>query len=66
MNKFSFGLSSAIFKVFVADFEHVFVCWERYGMTIVVLRILEIPYLANKYSKSTREPLKQGVKSVKS
>ena len=27
---FSFGLSSVISKVFVADFEHVFVCWESY------------------------------------
>ena len=26
-NMFSFGLSSVISKIFVADFEHVFVCW---------------------------------------
>ena len=34
---FSFGLSSVIFRISVADFEHVFVCWERYRITIVVL-----------------------------
>ena len=28
LNMFSFGLSSVISKVFVADFEYVFVCWE--------------------------------------
>ena len=63
---FSFGLFSVITKIFVADFEHVFVCWERYRIAIAVLRILEIPYLANKCSKSTTETLKQDVKSVKS
>ena len=47
-------------------FEHVFVCWKRYRITIVLLQILEIPYPANKYSKSTTEALKQDVKSVKS
>ena len=56
-NTFSVGLSSIISKVSVADFEHVFVCWERYRRNIVVLRILEIPYPANKYSKSTTEIL---------
>ena len=61
-----FGLPSVIFIVFVADFEHVFVFWERHRMTIIVLQILEIPYPANKYSKLTKETLKQYVKSVKS
>ena len=65
MNMFSFGLSSVIFKVSVFDFEHLFVSWERYRIIIVVLRFLEIPYAANKYSKSTAETLKQNVKSVK-
>ena len=51
----SFGLSSAISKVSVADFEHVFVCWEKYRITIAVLQILEIPNPTNKYSKSTTE-----------
>ena len=60
---FSFGLSSVISKAFVVDFEHVFVCWETYR---IVLQILEIPYPANKYLKSTTENLKQEVKSVKS
>ena len=67
MNKFSFELSFVISKVFVANFEHVFVCWGRYRITIAVLRIIEKPYPANKpYSKSTTETLKQDVKSVKS
>ena len=66
MNKFSFELFSVI-SVFVADFEHVFVCWGRYRITIAVLRIIEKPYPANKpYSKSTTETLKQDVKSAKS
>ena len=63
---FSFGLSSVISQVSIADFAHVFVCWERYIISIVVPRILEIPYPANKYSKSTTETLTQDVKSVKS
>ena len=44
----SFELSSVISKVFVADFEHVFVCWGRYRITIDVLRIIEKLYVANK------------------
>ena len=56
---FSFGLSSVISKVFVADFEHVFVCWKRYSTKTIVILILK--YLAqqtNAYSKSAAETLK--------
>ena len=35
--------------VSVADIEHVFVWWERYGITINVVQIPEISYPANKY-----------------
>ena len=42
---FSFGLSSVISKVFVADFEHVFVCWKRYSTKTIVVLILK--YLAH-------------------
>ena len=45
---FSFGLSSVISNVFVADFEQMFVCWGRYRTTIAVLQIIEKPYPANK------------------
>ena len=38
---FSFGLSSVISKVFVADFEHVFVCWKRYRAKAIVVLILK-------------------------
>ena len=62
-NIFSFYLSSVIFQVSVADSEHVFLSWERYRITIVVLQILEIPYPTSKCSKQI---LKQDVKSVKS
>ena len=55
MSMFSFGLSSAISKVSVSDFEHVFVCLEKFRITIAVLRILEIPYPTNKYSDFTTE-----------
>ena len=48
MNMFSFELSSVISKVFVADFEHVFVYWGRYRTTIAVLQVIEKPYPANK------------------
>ena len=65
LNMFSFGLYSVISKAPVADFEHVFVCWEMYRINIDALRILEIPYPANKHSKATTEPLKQDVESVK-
>ena len=64
---FSFGLYSVISKVFVADFEHVFVYWKRYRTKTTVVLILK--YLAqqtNTYSKSAAEFLKQDVKSVKS
>ena len=48
LNKFSFELSSVISKVFIADFQHVFFCWERCRITIAVLWIIEKLYLANK------------------
>ena len=54
-----------VFCYFFDDFERVFVCWQRYRINIVVLWIFEIPYPANKYSKSTKGALKQDVKSVK-
>ena len=55
---FSFELSSIIFKVFFADFEHVFVCWGRYRVTVAVLRIIEKPYPAKKFvlKVSNRNP----------
>ena len=44
---FAFGLSSSVLsKVSIADFEHVSVCWEMCGITIVVVLILK--YLHNK------------------
>ena len=64
---FSFGLSSVISKVFVADFEHVIVYWKIYSTKTIATLILK--YLAqqtNTYSKSAAETLKQEVKSVKS
>ena len=63
---FSFGLSSVISKVLVADFEDVFVCWKRYRIAVIVLLILK--YFAqqtNTYSKATTETLKEDVKFVK-
>ena len=48
MDNSSFELSSAISKVFAADFEHVFVSWGMYRITIDVLRIIEKLYPANK------------------
>ena len=54
---FSSGLSSVISKVFVAEFRHVFVCWE-----IVVAAILKyFTQQTNNYSKSATEALKQDV-----
>ena len=35
-------------RVFVADFEHVFVYWGKYRITTAVLRITGEPYLPNK------------------
>ena len=56
---FSFGLSSVISKVFVADFEHVFFCWKRYSTkTIVVLILKYLAQQTNTYSKSVAETLK--------
>ena len=66
LNMFSFGLLSVCSKVFVTDFEHVFVCWKRYSTKTIVVLILK--YLAketNTYSKPAAETLKQEVKSVK-
>ena len=56
---FSFGLSSVICKVFVADFEHVFFCLKRHSTKTIVVVILK--YLAqqrNTYSNSAVETLK--------
>ena len=56
---FSFGLSSFISKVFVADFEHVFVCWKRYSTKAIVILILkDLAQQTNAYSKSVAETLK--------
>ena len=56
---FYFGLSSVISKVFVADFEHVIVCWERYSTkTIVILILKHLVQQTNTYSKSAVETLK--------
>ena len=67
LNKFLFELSSVISSVFVAVFEHVFVCWRRYRITIFVLQIIEKPHPANKsLLKVKNRTLKQDAKSVKS
>ena len=60
---FSFGLSSVIFMVFVADFEHVFVCICK---IIVFLVLKNLVQQTNTYSKSVTKTLKQDVKSIKS
>ena len=67
-NMFSFGLSSVISKVFVADFEHVFFCWKRHSTkTIVVLILKYLAQQTNTYSKSAAEtPKQKPLKSVKS
>ena len=66
-NMLSFGFSSVIFKVFVADLEHVYICWKIYRITVIVLLILKcITHQTNTCSKSATEILKQDVKSVKS
>ena len=58
-NMFSFRLSSVISKVFVADFEHVFVCWKRYSTKTIAVPILKyLGHQANTYSKSAAETLK--------
>ena len=70
MNIFSFGLSSVISKVFVADFEHIFVCTKiakRCSTKTTVILILKyLSQQTNTYSKSAAETLKQEVKSVNS
>ena len=64
---FSFGLSSVISKIYVADFEHVFVCWKKYSTkTIDVLILNYLVQQTNTSSKSVAETLKQEVESVKS
>ena len=56
---FSFGLSSVISKVFVADFEHVFFCWKRHSTkTIVILIPRYLAQQTNTYSNSATETLK--------
>ena len=58
-NMFFFGLSSIISKVFVADFEHVFVCCKRYSTKPIVILILKyLSQQTNTYSKSAVETLK--------
>ena len=48
---FAFGLSSSVLsKVSIADFEHVFVCWEICGITIAVALILK--YLTQQTTNS--------------
>ena len=40
-NMFSFGLFSVISKIFVADLEHVLLCFKRYSTkTIIVVLVL--------------------------
>ena len=57
LNMFSVGLPSVISNVFVADFEHVFVCWKRYSTkTIVVLMLKYLAQEANTYSKQRQKP----------
>ena len=63
---FSFGLSSVTTEVSVTDFEHVFFCWEKYGITIVVVLILKYLTHKAKLTKVATETLKQDVKPVKS
>ena len=55
---FSFGLSSVISKVFVADFEQVFFCWKKN----YCCSNPKIPCPANKYllKVSSRNPKARG------
>ena len=56
---FSLGLSFVIFKVFVADIEHVSFCWKRYiTKTIVVLILKYLAQQTKSYSKPAAETLK--------
>ena len=56
---FSFGLSSVISKVFVADFEYVFSCWKRHSTkTILVLILKYLAQQTNTYSISAVEILR--------
>ena len=59
-----------IYMVSVSDFEHVFVCWERYfriRITIAVVLNLEcFIQQTNTHSQSATGTLKQDVKCVKS
>ena len=60
----SFELSPVIVMGFVADLEHVSVCWGRDRTTIESLK--NLTRQTNPFSKSTTETLKQDVKSVRS
>ena len=65
---FSFGLSSVISKVSVADVRHVLLCWERYFRIRIIAVVLILKYLSqqtNTWSKSSAENLKKFAKSVK-
>ena len=63
---FSFELFSVISKISFADFEHVFVCLERYRKTIAVVQIIKyLTKQTNIYSNLVTETLKQDVNSVK-
>ena len=54
---FSFGLSSVTTEVSVTDFEHVFFCWEKYGITIAVVLILKyLTHQAKLTQSSNRNP----------
>ena len=57
---FSFGLSSAISKISVTAFEHVFVSWEKYfriRVTIAVVIAIAVTQQTNSYSNSATETL---------
>ena len=63
---FSFGLPSTS-KIFVADFEHMSVCWKGYRTKAAVVLILKyLTQQSSTYSKPEVESLKQDVKSDKS
>ena len=51
-------------KVFVADFEHVFVRWEIYRIIVVLILKYLFQQKILTQSERTTETLKQDVKSV--
>ena len=62
LDLFSFGLSSAISKISVTAFEHVFVSLEKYfriRVTIAVAIAIAITQQTNPYSNSATETLKK-------